>query len=214
MPHPAKPAKQRTEVRQANLLDAALTLAAQRSPGDITTGDLARAVGISQGAVFKHFVSKEAIWLAVMDWASTTLMARLQTVADQTMATPAANSTPALNALHAIFMAHVAFVAEHPGVPRLIFQELQRPGDTAMKVRVRLLMQQYRQLLTRLLAQAHADQSIDPEVDTQAAAVLFIGTVQGLVMQSLLQGDVSTMTAQAPSVYAIYQRGLRACKPI
>ena len=76
-----KTAKQRTEVRQAGLVDAALMLAAQRSPADITTADLAHAVGISQGAVFKHFASKEAIWLAVLDWMADTLMARLQLAA-------------------------------------------------------------------------------------------------------------------------------------
>ena len=56
---PKRP-KQVTEVRQAGLVEAALQLAAQRSPADITTGDLAQAVGITQGAVFRHFSSKEA----------------------------------------------------------------------------------------------------------------------------------------------------------
>ena len=52
---PVKSAKQPTEIRQAGLVEAALRLAAQRSPADITTGDLAKAVGITQGAVFRHF---------------------------------------------------------------------------------------------------------------------------------------------------------------
>ena len=40
------------------------------------------------------------------------------------------------------------------------------------------------------------------------AVVLFIGTIQGLVMQSLLAGDVVRMRAQAPAVFAIYRRGI------
>ena len=77
----AKAPKQRTEVRQAGLVEAALMLAAQRSPADITTADLAQAVGITQGAVFRHFASKEAIWLAVLDWVAEALMTRLQAAA-------------------------------------------------------------------------------------------------------------------------------------
>lgn len=194
--------KQATEVRQAGLVEAALQLAAQRSPADITTGDLAQAVGISQGAVFRHFASKEAIWLAVMDRASDTLISRLQTAAG-TALTPQA-------ALQAVFMAHVDFVVAHPGVPRLLFQELQQAQDTALKASVRSLMQKYRSLLMGVLQQAQDQRWLAPGTDLQAAAVLFIGSVQGLVMQSLLSGDVRAVTTHAPGVLTIYLRGLAA----
>lgn len=196
-----KPTKQRTEVRQASLIEAALQLAAQRSPADITTGDLAQAVGITQGAVFRHFASKEAIWLAVLDWVTDALMARLQA---------AATSQSELAALQAVFMAHVDFVVTHPGVPRVIFQELQSPGDTALKSRVRALMQRYRQLLMQLLQQAQAKQAIAPDIDLQAAAVLLMGSVQGLVMQAMISGNVPAMAQQAPGVFAIFHGGLLA----
>ncbi len=199
----SKPAKQATEIRQAGLVAAALALAAQRSPAEITTGDLARAVGISQGAVFKHFASKEALWLAVLDGVSTTLTARLKAAAASTA------TLPALEALRAVFLAHVDFVVKHPGVPRVIFQELQSPHDTALKASVRLLLQGYRQLLQTLLQQAATEQALGPDFDLDAAAVLFIGAVQGLVMQALISGNVADMARQAPGVFALYQRGLQ-----
>jgi len=212
MPSPLKQPKQATEIRQASLVEAALQLASQRSPSDITTGDLAQAVGITQGAVFRHFASKEAIWLAVLDWATDTLIARLQTAADD--AVPADPETPRpLAALQAVFLAHVDFVIAHPGVPRIIFQELQHAEDTPLKARVRELMQQYRKLIVGLLQQAQAQGRLVPEADLQAAAVLFIGSVQGLVMQSLLSGQVSAVAAHAPGVFAIYLRGLTSKDP-
>ena len=209
-----KASKQRTEVRQANLVEAALLLAAQRSPADITTTDLAQAVGITQGAVFRHFASKEAIWLATLDWVTQTLMARLNIAAQTALHQPsgassvASQARPALAALRAVFMAHVSFVEEHPGVPRVIFQELQQPGDSALKASVRGLMQQYRQLVMQLLTQAQAANTLAPGLDLPSAAVLFIGSVQGLVMQSLITGDVSAMTRQAPGVFAIFEHGV------
>jgi len=203
---PKRP-KQATEVRQASLVEAALQLAAQRSPADITTGDLAQAVGITQGAVFRHFSSKEAVWLAALDWASDTLMARLQAAATPlvTLERPEPN---VLAALQNVFLEHVNFVIAHPGVPRIIFQELQHTEDTPLKARVRGLMQQYRALLMGLLAQAEKQHSLAPGTDLQSAAVLFMGSVQGLVMQSLLSGQVHAMAAQAPGVFSIYLRGL------
>lgn len=201
-----KSVKQSTEIRQAALVEAALRLAAQRSPADITTGDLAQAVGITQGAVFRHFSSKEAVWLAVLDWTADTLMRRLQAVADAELAKP--DTRAPLAALQAVLMAHVDFVVAHPGVPRVIFQELQHAQDTALKARVRALMQQYRKLLMGLLEHAHEQCLLAPGTDQEAAAVLFVGSVQGLVMQSLISGEVSAMAQQAPGVFKIYLRGL------
>ena len=197
MPH-----KPTTEARQAALVAAALALAAVRSPATVTTADLAQAVGITQGAVFRHFESKEAIWLAVIDVAHLTLLARLHEAA-------AAQAQP-LAALRAVFMAHVDFVVAQPGVPRVIFQELQHPEDTPLKARVRGLMQAYRALITDLLQQAQAARQLAPGTDLPAAVVLFIGSVQGLVMQSLLSGQVNAMTAQAPAVFGLFQHAIAA----
>ena len=201
MPTPTTP-KLATEQRQASLVAAALTLAAQRSPAAVTTADLALAVGITQGAVFRHFESKEAIWLAVIDFAHETLLDRLQKAAEA--------HKPPLAALRAVFMAHVEFVVEQPGVPRVIFQELQHPQDTPLKVRVRQLMQDYRTLITGLLKQAQAAQLLTSGTDLQATAVLFIGSVQGLVMQSLLSGQVDAMAAQAPAVFDLFLQAIAA----
>ena len=194
--------KQPTQTRQAELVAAALALAAERSPAEVTTGALAQAVGITQGAVFRHFESKEAIWLAVIDFAHQELLARLHAAA--------AVQTQPLAALRAVFMAHVDFVVEQPGVPRVIFQELQHPEDTPLKARVRGLMQAYRTLLTGLLQRAQAARLLAPGTDLQAAAVLFIGSVQGLVMQSLLSGQVGAMRALAPAVFDLFQQAIAA----
>jgi len=201
-----KRSRKSTEVRQVCLVEAALQLAAQRSPADITTGDLAQAVGITQGAVFRHFASKQAIWLAVLDWTSDTLMTQLNAAA---VAAELDAPSP-LAALQAVFSAHVDFVVAYPGVPRVIFQELQHPQDTALQLRVRSLMQQYRVLLMGLLLRAKEHRLLAPGTDMQAAAVLFIGSVQGLVMQALISGQVNAMAVQAPGVFTIYLRGLAA----
>ena len=37
-----------------------------------------------------------------------------------------------------------------------------------------------------------------------------LGTVQGLVMQSLITGDMQRMRSDAPRVFEIYLRGIRS----
>src|SRR5512139_2513512 len=107
-----------TEEGPADIVATALRLARESSPALITTGDIAAAIGVTQGAVFKHFPTKDAIWLAAMRWVRQTLLRKLQAAADQA-------DTP-LDALSAMFRAHVEFVIAHPGAPRFIFHELQQ----------------------------------------------------------------------------------------
>lgn len=190
-----------TEARQAEIVAAALRLAQDSSPASITTTDLAGAVGVSQGALFKHFSSKEAIWLAVMAWVTEHLLRSLHEAAQQA-------SSP-IEALRSVFDAHVRFVETHPGVPRVIFHELQQPEDSPLKQQVRSLMQGYRQLLLGLLGASvqRGDAALD--LDVSAAATLFVGIVQGLVMQSMLSGQMANMSTQAACVFDLYLRGIR-----
>ena len=48
----APPARLPTGERQALIVAAAITLAGRHSPAAITTGDIAREVGVTQGALF------------------------------------------------------------------------------------------------------------------------------------------------------------------
>lgn len=189
-----------TQARQAEIVAAALRLAQDCSPAAITTTDLARAMGLSQGALFKHFPTKDAIWLAAMRWVAEHLLRTLNEAAQQA-------PTP-LEALRSVFDAHVQFVVIHPGVPRMIFHELQQPEDSPLKQQVRLLMQGYRQLLLGLLGSAAQRGDLVPELDAPAAATLFLGIVQGLVMQSMMSGQMSTMRTEAPRVFHLYLRAI------
>ena len=189
-----------TEERQAEIVAAALHLARESSPALITSADIATAIGVTQGAVFKHFPTKDAIWLAAMRWVRETLLQRLQAAADQT-ATP-------LDALSAMFRAHVEFVSAHPGVPRFIFHELQQPADSAAKLEVRAVLQSYRKLLLGRLIQSMEQKLVSPDLDPEAAATSFIGLIQGLVMQSMLTGRTAAMRQQADAIFILYRRSL------
>jgi AcrR family transcriptional regulator len=188
------------EARRAEIIDAVLSLSAERSPGLITTAEIAKALGLSQGAIFKHFPSKEDIWLAVAEQVANSLLATIKQAAEQ--------ATAPLAALRAVFLAHVGFVIEHPGTPRFIFHELQRAVDSPVKQRLRGMLANYRQLLVRLLEAAAQRGELDEKINQQAAASLFIGSIQGLVMQSMVAGSQLAMREQAVDVLAILERGI------
>lgn len=188
--------------RRAVTVEAVIELTAEQNPGDITTAAIAQRMNLTQGALFRHFPSKDAIWQAVMEWVAERLLQKV----DRAM--KAADSP--LQALEAVFMAHIGFVVAHPGVPRLLFGELQRAEDTPAKQMARTLIRSYRQRLGTLIDAGKVCGEVAPDVDTAAAVVAFIGSIQGLVMQSLLSGKPGKMRADAPGAFAIYRRGIRS----
>lgn len=192
------------EERRAGIVDAVLELAAEHNPADITTAAIARQMTLTQGALFRHFPSKEAIWEAVMVRVSDRLLAKV----DQAIA---AGDSP-LRTLEAVFLAHVDFVVIRPGVPRLLFGELQRAGSTPAKRIVCGLMSHYGQRLHSLIEAGKQAGEVAEEVDAGVAATMFIGTIQGLVMRSLFADNVANMRLDAPLTFAIYRRGIAATR--
>jgi len=189
------------EERRAVTVQALITLAGQKNPNDITTADIARQMQVTQGSLFRHFPSKEAIWESVMEWVGERLLSRIDSAARDI-------DSPT-QALQAMFMAHVDFVTEHPGVPRMMFGQLQNAAPTPAKRLARALIQRYSERIAARLDQGKASGTIAPEVDTRASAILFIGMLQGLVMQSLLSGDIGHLRRDAPGVFTAFARSLR-----
>ena len=188
--------------RRAATVESVVALAASCNPSDITTAAIAEHMQVTQGALFRHFPSKDAIWEATMGWVAERLLSRIDRAA-KGIASP-------LAAMEAMFMSHVEFVVAHPGVPRMMFGELQRAELTPAKRMAQTLIQRYGERLHGLMAQAKACGELPPELDNEAAAILFIGTIQGLVRQSLLAGDVTRIRRDAPRVFDIYRRGIRS----
>ncbi len=137
-----------------------------------------------------------------MSWVAKRLMARV----DKAMQ----GQTTALAALQATFMTHIQFISEHPGVPRLLFSELQRKENTAAKKLVTTLLSQYQQRLEQTLELGKQGREFYAQLDVEAAALLFIGNIQGLVVQSILLGSNRTIKQAAADSFVLYQRAIEA----
>src|SRR4030065_1383583 len=105
-----------SEDRQSEIIRVAVELAADKGVDSVTTQDMADAMKLTQGAIFRHFATKDDIWVAVMQWIRTRLMKVLDKAA--------ADATDPLNAIERMFFAHIRFISKHTAIPRLMFSEL------------------------------------------------------------------------------------------
>lgn len=199
-----KPRKRRMDAgeRQDEIVRAVLDLAARQGVESVTTQDMADAMGLTQGAIFRHFPTKDDIWLAAINWVRRRLMSVVETAA--------ARSENPLEALEGIFLAHVSFVAKHPAIPRLVFSDYLLRRDTRLKQLIQEIIIGYESRVAGLLGEAKAVGLARPDLDEDSAATLFIGMIQGLVLQSNIFGGRRSLLDEAKKVFPIYLNGIRS----
>ncbi|NOX08886.1 MAG: TetR/AcrR family transcriptional regulator [Gammaproteobacteria bacterium] len=188
------------EQRRADAIETVIDLASEQNPEEITTTAISNRMGLSQGALFKHFPNKEAILKGVIEWVAERLLSRVD------KATKEADSP--LEALEAVFITHIDFVASHPGVPRMLFGELQRSKVTPAKKMARALIENYGKIIEAIIEQGKEQGKLDETLDSKSAAIMFIGIIQGLIMQSLITESMENMRENAAGVFRIYCRGI------
>ncbi|MCB2054357.1 MAG: TetR/AcrR family transcriptional regulator [Geminicoccaceae bacterium] len=168
------------QARKAEILDAALRLADEVGPDRLSTEAIARAVGLSQPGVFRHFPTKQAIWQAV----AATLAERMQ--ANWRRATQEATSP--LERLRALFESQLRLIAATPAVPAILFSRELHAENDLLRGQFLSLMHRFHAAVAGEIEAAQAVGTIEPGIVAADAAFLLIGLVQGLAVRWSLAG--------------------------
>lgn len=193
------------DARREQIVRVTLDLAARQGVDDVTTQDMAQAMGVTQGAVFRHFPSKDAIWLAVMHWVRDRLMAVLGRAAEQ--------GRDPLDALARMFAAHIDFIAAHPAIPRVLTSEHLHIRNRALRELITEIMLGYEARVAGLIEAAKAEGLARADLDAHAAATLYIGMIQGLVLQASLLRGRRTLKAEAARTFPVFLQAVRPPNP-
>ena len=190
-----------TEERQGEIIRVAVELAAEKGVDSVTTQDMADAMQLTQGAIFRHFATKDDIWVAVMQWIRERLM--------QVLNKAATDATDPLDAIERMFLAHVALISKHPAIPRLLFSELLHKKNSKLRQLIQEIIYGYEARIAGLLDAAKAQSMVSADLDSKSAAVLYIGMIQGLVMQTSIFGGKRSLLQEAEKTFPIYLHGIR-----
>jgi AcrR family transcriptional regulator len=190
-----------TVERQGEIIRVAIELAAEKDVNSVTTQDMADAMNLTQGAIFRHFSSKDEIWLAVMHWIRERLM--------KVLSKAAAEATDPLDAIQRMFLAHIAFVSKHPAIPRILFSELQQNKSGKLRPLIEELVSGYEEKIVGLLEAAKKQSLVSADLDSKSAAVLYIGMIQGLVMQASIFGVKRSLLKEADNIFPIFLYGIK-----
>ncbi len=165
-------ARRTSEVRQVELTDAALHIIATRGIAALSTRSLAEQVGLSTGAIFRHYPSLAALLEAEV--------ARVESVLDETY--PPAGLPPR-ERLERFIEARCAAVGNQLGILRLVLSEqfmLALPKGSSE--RLAACVQKTRAFITQCLHEAQGAGEIRADLPAESLAIVVMGTVQVLAL--------------------------------
>ena len=183
------------------ILAAALEVFAGKGYHRASVDDIVRASGTSKGAVYHHFATKEAVFLALVD----EFALRLATGVAATVA----ERQGALAKVEGALAAALTAFAENRALARLILLEAVSLGALYEEKRAEV-HGRFAALIQGYLDEAVADGSIAP-LDTRLATLVWLGAVNEVVVQWLHTGTPD-LAASVPGLTGILLASIGAAR--
>lgn len=161
-----------SELRQVELVDAALRIVATKGIAALSTRSLATEVGLSSGAIFRHFASLEALLEAVV--------ARVEAVLEATFPSAA---LPPVERLERFVETRSTAVGHQLGILRLVLSEqfllaLPKSGSE----RLTACVERTRAFVLACLREGQASSELRGDLPPETLAPIVMGTVQMLAL--------------------------------
>ncbi len=163
-----------SEVRQTELVDAALHVIATQGIAALSTRSLAKHVGLSSGAIFRHFSSIDALLDAVVS--------RVEAVLESTLPS---TDLPPVERLELFVDARSRAVGSQLGILRLVLSDqflLALPSGGS--ARLSACVQRTRAFITECLCEGQAAGTFRADLSIDTLVPIVMGTVQMLALSS------------------------------
>jgi len=198
----AKPRpRQSGEARQQQIVETVLDLVAEHGADGVSVQAIADRIGLTQPAVFRHYPSKEAIWVAVMTWLEEQLGGIHQ-------AADASFGESPLTILKHMFTQHVRMVERHPALAKIVFSDHLRLQFPSLQARFAGIHSAYETRIVTLLQRAKTQALVPAALPTDQAATLFLCMIQGLGFQFAIARRPMRLRREADQIFALYLRAI------
>lgn len=194
--------RQSAEERKAQIVAEVLRLADEIGPDRLSTTDVARAVGVSQPAIFRHFPTKDALWLAVAE----AIADRLQ----RAWAEAEAGATGPHARLKALIGAQLSAISETPALPSILFSRELQVDNQALREVFRGLLGAFQGRLVAVIGDLQAAGDLKHDVSPEDVAILLTSLVQGIAIRWTLGARGFALVPEGLRLFDVQMELLRA----
>jgi AcrR family transcriptional regulator len=167
--------RQSAEDRKTQIVAEVLRLADEIGPDRLSTTDVARAIGISQPAIFRHFPTKGALWLAVAE----DIAGQLQR--DWAAAEVGASEPHAR--LKALVGAQLTAISKTPALPSILFSRELQVDNEGLRDVFQDLLGVFQGRLVAAIREGQAQGDLRRDVSPEDIAILMTSLVQGVAIR-------------------------------
>ncbi|HLO33419.1 MAG TPA: TetR/AcrR family transcriptional regulator [Anaerolineales bacterium] len=168
--------QQRSEETRSKILESAIKLFSNQGYNKASVDDICEEAGISKGAFYHHFESKQALFLALLDGWLQTIDNAIEASKDKTAPETFMQMTEAFPYI---------FESAGEGLPMFLEFWLQASRDKKIWEASIAPYRRYHKYFTSLIKKGVEEGSF-VEVDPELAARMIVATAMGLLLQSLL----------------------------
>jgi AcrR family transcriptional regulator len=172
--------KQKTEIRQHQIKKAVLDIIYTDGLKSLSTRNLAKRTGMSEGAIFRHFPNKQAIILSIITDVHQDLIGKLKQIAN-------AGGDPQKR-LNSFVCFTVDYLTRNKGITMLMFSEASHKNDAVMKEKLSLIFNKQKILVSKIILDGIALGEWDESIPVENVAMLYMGIPVSLNIELILNG--------------------------
>jgi TetR/AcrR family transcriptional regulator len=148
----------------------------ESSPGErITTAALAREVGVSEAALYRHFPSKAKMFEGLIVFIEETLFTRITRILEDE---PAAERR-----CEKILVLVLTFAEKNPGMTRLMTGDALAGETERLRIRISQLFDRLEAQLKQILREAQIRENLKCAISPGSMANLLMSSAEGRLMQ-------------------------------
>ena len=161
--------------RKQQILQALAEMLEQTPGGRITTAGLARQVGVSEAALYRHFPSKAKMFDGLIEFIEDTVFSRVNII----LAENESAEVRCHNTLHLL----LTFTERNPGITRILTGDPLAGESDRLRTRVAQFFYRFETQLRQMLRESELREEKHPRVDVNIAANLMLAVIEGRISQ-------------------------------
>jgi TetR/AcrR family transcriptional regulator len=189
----------RKSQRRQQILESLAQMLEANPGGRITTAGLAKQVGVSEAALYRHFPSKSKMFEGLIEFIEETLFSRVKIILNEEHA--------AAQRCEKMLMLLLAFTERNPGITRILTGDALAGESERLHQRVAQLFDRFEMQLKQVIREAEMREGLRPQIPLHAAANLLMSAAEGRISQYVRSGFKRSPTADWAQQWGLLMQG-------